>query len=270
MTTCRRSTACYATGCRNRPCVQARYRYEVLLHLDHARGQRRRIDATQTRVWINRLLAHGWNRHQIAAAAGVTHDTARRIMAGAPTTTRTTAAAIQGIRLAPPRQGNIDATGTRRRLQALACIGWTHDAIAKASGVSPDTIASHIYGRPRTIHADLARQIAGAYRRLVTQPGTSTLTRTRAAARGWHGPLAWDDIDNPACEPEAPTVPTELRTGRRSAVDADLVMELTAAGLSKQQIAWELGCTVRSVERVHNRRLVPAPAPAAIPAVAGA
>ncbi|MFD9174694.1 hypothetical protein ACFWDT_06125 [Streptomyces diastaticus] len=271
MTACRRSRACYTAGCRNEPCVLANRRYMKRLAFDHARGQKRRVDATQTRVWVERLTAHGWTYAQIATAAGLTRTTIRRIAIGeARNVSRHVAGGILSIRLSRPAQGRITSIGTTRRLRALAVLGYPSHVIATASGIDTSTLQNHLAAQYASIHVATARRIAAAYRRLCLAPGPSDLVRARAAARGWHGPAAWEDIDDPACEPEPPTVDTELPTGRRSTIDADLVMQLTAAGLSEQQIAWELGCTVRSVERVHDRRLVPAPAPAAIPAACGA
>ncbi|MCM3822585.1 hypothetical protein ACP4TB_30405 [Streptomyces sp. DR3-1] len=271
MTACRRSRACYLAGCRNEPCRAANYRYMKRLQYDHAHGQKRRTDATPTRVWIDRLTAHGWTRTQIADAAGTTPTTIRRITVGeSRNINRSIAAGVLSIPLGRPDQGRIDSTGTTRRLRALAVLGYPIYVIAEASRMDTSMLQGHLAAQHATISAPIARRIASTYRRLSLTPGPSQISRTRAAARGWHGPAAWEDIDDPACEPEAPTVETELPTGRRSTIDADLVMQLTAAGLSKQQIAWELGCTVRSVERVHDRRLVPAPAPAAIPAACGA
>ncbi|MGW4181289.1 helix-turn-helix domain-containing protein [Streptomyces albidoflavus] len=271
MTACRRSRACYLAGCRRDACCAAAYRYMSRLRLEHARSQHRRIDATQTRVWIERLSAHGWTHEQIAEGAGAAQSTITRIARGeARVTARRIAASVLAIRLTRPEAKVVDSTGTVRRLRALAAIGYPTRAIAAASGVDVTTIQKQAAGHFPTVRAATARRITAAYRQLILNPGPSQATRRRAAALGWHGPAAWEDINNPACQPEPPTVDTELPTGRRSAIDADLVMQLTTAGLSKQQIAWELGCTVRSVERIHDRRLIPAPDPAAIPAACGA
>ncbi len=271
MTTCRRSRACYLAGCRTEPCRTANYRYMKRLQYDHARGQKRRIDATQTRVWVERLAAHGWNYAQIAAAAGTTRVTIRRIATGeARNISRHIASGVLAIHLGRPSRGRVDATGTTRRLRALAVLGYPIHAIAETAAVDISTLQGHLAARSVSVQAPIAQRIASTYRRLCFTPGPSDVARARAAARGWYGPLAWEDIDDPACEPEPPTVETEKATGRPATIDADLVMQLTADGLSKQQIAWELGCTVRSVERIHDRRLIPTPAPAAIPAACGA
>lgn len=251
MTTCRRSRACYTAGCRNEPCTLANRRYNAQIQVDLNRGIRRRIDATQTRVWIHRLIAHGWSRAQIASASGIPVGTVSRIAGSVQKTSRRNAAAIQSIRLAPPRTGMIDATGTRRRIRALMVLGHRLVDIQEASGVDRCTAQSHAAGRRTTIHADLARQIAGAYRNLMLTPGTSDRTRGLAAARGWHGPLAWEDIDDPACEPEIDERPAD--PGRPEQIDDERVRLLVRDGHSNSQIAIRLGCSKRAVERSRNR-----------------
>ncbi|WP_230536429.1 hypothetical protein [Streptomyces sp. OUCMDZ-3434] len=251
MSTCRRSRACYLAGCRNEPCKAAAYQYSARLQLDHIRGQYRLIDATQTRVWIHRLIAHGWSRAQIASASGIPVSTVSGIAGSLQKTSRRNAAAIQSIRLAPPRTGMIDATGTRRRIRALMVLGHRLVDIEDASGVDRRTAQTHAAGRHTTIHADLARQIAGAYRNLMLTPGASDRTRGLAAARGWHGPLAWGDIDDPACEPEIDERPAG--PGRPEQIDDERVQHLVRDGHSNTQIAVRLGCSKRAVERSRRR-----------------
>jgi DNA-directed RNA polymerase specialized sigma24 family protein len=90
-----------------------------------------------------------------------------------------------------------------------------------------------------------------------------------AKAKGWPGPLAWDDdtIDDPAARPHIGAAwsdafdevavlramygdPVRLRPSER----AEATRRLTAAGLSAAQIAERLGCTKRSVVRQRNAR----------------
>ncbi|MEE2054766.1 WhiB family transcriptional regulator [Nocardiopsis tropica] len=110
-------------------------------------------------------------------------------------------------RTTPPRTPQVDVTGTRRRLQALAVLGYGPVIIARHLN---DTISPHQLVRLRqrehgTAPAHVADQLARLYPQL-TQPLTSPdATRvTRAATqRGWDGPPAWAglDIDNPATRP---------------------------------------------------------------------
>ncbi|MEV4909236.1 hypothetical protein AB0N46_31890 [Streptomyces albidoflavus] len=252
MNTCRRSRACYLAGCRNEPCRAANYRYMKRLQYDHARGQKRRTDATQTRVWIDRLAAHGWTRTQIADAAGTTPTTIRRITVGeSRNISRSVAAGVLAIPLGRPDQGRINSTGTTRRLRALAVLGYPIYAIAEASRMDTSMLQGHLAAQHATIPAPIARRIATTYRRLSLTPGPSQISRTRAAARGWHGPAAWEDIDDPACEPEIDERPAG--PGRPEQIDDERVRILVRNGHSNTQIAVRLGCSKRGVERSRSR-----------------
>ncbi|RZE73281.1 hypothetical protein [Streptomyces albidoflavus] len=282
MSTCRRSRACYLAGCRNEPCRAANYRYMKRLQYDHARGQKRRIDATQTRVWVERLAAHGWTRTQIADAAGTTPTTIRRIAVGeARNINRSIAAGVLAIPLGRPDQGRIDAAGTIRRLRALAVLGYLIHTIAEASGMDTSMLQGHLAAQHATIPAPIARRIASTYRRLCFIPGPSQISRTRAAARGWHGPLAWDDIDDPACQSSdgvseqdgAVLSRDELAARRRAEVE-----HLGSYGASAQEIADRVGLAVKYVENIlrqlengqANSRAPKADPATAIPAACGA
>ncbi|MGX1708895.1 hypothetical protein ACWIFI_06150 [Streptomyces albidoflavus] len=253
MNACRRSRACYLAGCRNESCKAAAYQYSARLQLDHIRGQYRLIDATQTRVWATRLIANGWCRRQIAAAAGIHQDTVTRLFDGTPEVNRATAAAILAIHLSPPATGMVNATGARRRLQALSAIGWTLRSISDTSGIHIGTLHTHASGQRATINAGLARQIAEAYRRLALQPGPSDRVRRRAAARGWHGPAAWDDIDNPACEPSGGAGEQgddELSREELAAYRRIEIEHLSSCAVPVHEIADRVGLAVGSVEGI--------------------
>ncbi len=93
----------------------------------------------------------------------------------------------------------IDATGTRRRLQALAVLGWTAAAIGERMG---DLSARHVQTliTRELVHRRTAAQVAAVYEQLSGTPGGSSITRSRAVAKGWAPPLGWDEgqIDDPA------------------------------------------------------------------------
>ncbi|AYF30629.1 hypothetical protein CSH63_24930 [Micromonospora tulbaghiae] len=161
----------------------------------------------------------------------------------------------------------IDGTGTRRRLQALAVIGWRWEDIANLRGVTWQNI--HLIAvSGRDVHRDTAAQIAAIYRDLSTRPGPSRIAAARAAAKGWHGPLAWHDIDDPTCEPDTtdPDVSvvdewavSEAIAGRLAADrlgEVDLVeamRRLLADGLTPGQARYRLRLT-----NAHARRLIKA------------
>lgn len=146
----------------------------------------------------------------------------------------------------------VDATGTRRRLQALATLGWTNNAIhqrLRHLGVtSVKTIEVARVGDGR-VTARLARAVRDFYAWAAKTPAEATGTeawiaqrsRNLAAHRGWHGPLDWDDIDDPNCQPEtaAPYKPAEKY--RRDDDRLAEIEHLYLLGESPQQIAKQLG-----------------------------
>jgi hypothetical protein len=71
-------------------------------------------------------------------------------------------------------------------------------------------------------------------------------------AEGWHGPMAWDCIDDPACEPE-PTMP-----GAPSSVHPDDIRELAAFGFSDLEIGLRLRVSPRTVLRARIAYDIPA------------
>jgi hypothetical protein len=108
-----------------------------------------------------------------------------------------------------PDAALIDATGTRRRVEALAVRGWARHLIADRLGTNVKHFRKAV-GRPR-VSARLARGVAEAYDAWWNQDPLehgvplASVSRVQAdAARGgFHGPLAWDDdtIDNPNAVP---------------------------------------------------------------------
>jgi hypothetical protein len=95
----------------------------------------------------------------------------------------------------------VDATGTRRRLQALIAIGWPRRALAERLGTRPANIL-----RQRRVRAGTARRVARVYDQLSMTPGPDPRCAEAARRRGWAPPLAWDDdqIDDPRAQPAAP------------------------------------------------------------------
>lgn len=90
----------------------------------------------------------------------------------------------------------VDATGTRRRLQALSAIGWPWPEINVRLGYKATTQrVSHML-RSERVHIDTHRKVKALYEELCMTPGPSSISRGRAIRKGWAPPLAWDDIDH--------------------------------------------------------------------------
>jgi len=107
-----------------------------------------------------------------------------------------------------------DATGTRRRVQALMAAGWPLARQAVMLG-RDDTSFGRVL-RVRRVTVKTARDVATLYDRIWDQvppladkweKAASTSARKHAAAQGWPPPLAWDDspgrhhIEDPAARP---------------------------------------------------------------------
>ena len=105
----------------------------------------------------------------------------------------------------------IDATGTRRRMQALSAIGWAAPAVhQRISFVNVRTIAN-LKGR-KLVTARLARAVRDFYQAVCGSPaeahGVAAVTAKQARALAqrnqWAAPSAWDDdtIDDPQAIPD--------------------------------------------------------------------
>ncbi|WP_328436971.1 hypothetical protein OHA71_06650 [Streptomyces sp. NBC_00444] len=247
-------------ACRCKRCRDAGRRYRLRLGYDRVNGVQRRIDNTQPRVHTERLVARGWTHEQIAAASGLSTGSIHDLHSGRyKTIARTSAEAILNVRLdeAPPIPRRMaDATGTRRRLQALMVLGHTMADVARHVGVGASSLQQTADGRWDAIRATTALKVARVYRRLSTAPAPRTLwsekARNHAMTQGWYGPMAWDDIDDPACVPDRdePTAPQH--------VCPDEVAQLTARGLDDRQIGQRLGLSPRTVLRARAAFNIPA------------
>lgn len=94
----------------------------------------------------------------------------------------------------------VDATGARRRIQALMANGWSSREIMRRLGYSDGGMWLYYADR---LNVTTVERIKALYDDLWDQPGASKWTRTFAANRGFLPPLAWDDdtIDDPHCQP---------------------------------------------------------------------
>lgn len=137
-------------------------------------------------------------------------------------------------------------------------MGWTLSALGPHLGFHPRRLTDFLHAD--RVLASTARRIADRYRTVQTwNPGehgvssrSQSLARNIAAREGWHGPLAWDAIDDPDCEPETGGT-TNIHRRRKVTVDPQRVARLTLLGKTNEQIAAELGCHERTVSRARKR-----------------
>lgn len=173
----------------------------------HARYQRQRVhadkngtpfkvpvaDVADRLAWLE---AHGVRRGRVAALTGVSENTlkriARRQQAGVYAIT---AELIFGVDTA--NAPTVDATGTHRRIQALARVGHTFGAVEQRFGLAPGSLSKFL-AQKRVTRAT-ADRINTVYEALYAYDGGSARTADRAARAGWLPPRAWTDdtIDQP-------------------------------------------------------------------------
>lgn len=175
------------------------------------------VDAQPIRDHIATLRAAGIGTRRIADLTGVAIAAVSALTWGRNGRPRRkvrhrTAAAILALQ---PSDGLLapaaltDNTGTRRRIQALAAIGWPLTRIGERIGMSPENVGA-LLKRP-TVQSRTATKVAAVYRAMAgaVPPDTPATRRCRQAAarKGWHSPAAWsgETIDDPAAEPELDT-----------------------------------------------------------------
>lgn len=229
--------------CRCEACATAARRARKRQESHRLRGRPRFADAAPASARIRSLLAAGWTQRAIAHGSGLTCNTIADLADGKRQRIRHETAARLLALPAPalrPASRVVDGLGSSRRVRALSVLGWPMEAIAQRAGISRQTVQLLALDRSPRIRPRTARAIAEAYRTLSTAAGPCGCSRTVAARNGWHGPLAWDDIDDPACEPDIENVP-EVQL-RPSAVAEDAA-ELQRLGVDRDLIAQRLGMT---------------------------
>lgn len=106
----------------------------------------------------------------------------------------------------------VDPTGTMRRVQALAAIGWSLTEVARRLGTEPCVVQAICRGDRTRVYRRTAERVRAVYDQLSMTPriGTDersrisvTMTLSLAKANCWAPPLAWDDdtIEDPAATP---------------------------------------------------------------------
>lgn len=155
-----------------------------------------------------------------------------------------------------------DATGTKRRLQALIAIGYTNGQLSREIGAEWEGVVRKILGNP-VVWKSTATKVRAAYDRLWDKPpvaenpferGIITRQKRLAKRRGWPVPMDWDDetIDDPAARPFK-----SRRSGAHGST-AEEVAHLRWFGESDETIAKRLGIDVASIKTADQRAKVAA------------
>lgn len=248
-TSCTRRPFSRWMTCDCEPCTTERLRTAKMARC----GLLERIPSAQAWERLDQWLAAGYEPGWIASACGLPP---RGLWTAVNELRRTGhrrdfghgySAAIVAADIDTATTGRRAATGTRRRLQALAVAGWTVEALAVETGVHFVTLAAFQRGQSRRIQARLWHAITDTYERLEYAPGASREATRRALERSWRPAAMWDD-------PDADPEPTERPRRRgREGFDMDEFDYLIAAGESEHQAAHQLGVTTAAIEQARVR-----------------
>lgn len=282
--------ACYALdGCRCLPCAYARSVYDQQLAKRNAYGRSNLVDAEPARQHVRALMAAGVGLKRIVAVSTVSQGGLWKLMYGkngGPPSRRITRATADRILALDPTDpallaagAMVASVGATRRLQALACLGWSIGRLSTESGIDRQRLDAAIHGRQ--VVAGTVRAVAVLYERLWDKPAPATdqrerisvsRSRRRAAEAGWLPPLAWDDdtIDDPNATPQTDdggddqvdelAVAAALEGVRLQLSGATLhaaVHALAEAGHQPVVIADRLGIQVMQAYRLRNRADAP-------------
>lgn len=250
-------------ACRCPDCTEAmrrdrdRRRKEQIMGINNAL-----VDPTPARQHVRKLMAHGMGITHITAASGVPGLTVSNLIySDRPTVQRITADSLLAVKLEPQPHGRVPSVGARRRMQALACLGWTTEAMADMAGISRRTAQYVINHKSDTTEYQVHAKIGALFERLcLTPPPEATSRQKRAAGRarrvsrekGWVPPLAWDDIDNPDAQPQGIAKPHQRTIPTREDIAAELAHPAFAG--STRLLADAMGVQPESITRRIQRK----------------
>lgn len=193
-------------NCRCASCLVVRRRVEKL------RRSGITMPDLSVQAWaaLDRMLAAGRSVSDIAATSGIDRrvlstQLRQRKARGQKTIRYSRALAIIAAESKPAVAGVVIAVGSRRRLQALAVMGWTQRDIGARCGLEDSVLSVIQSGRVLRTAAAKAAAIAAVYEELQNQRGPSANATVRALNRGWAPPAAWDDPDDLAERPKGAT-----------------------------------------------------------------
>ncbi len=209
------------------------------------------VGADPVKDHIRQLQEIGWSNQRIAEAAGLAARQSVLYILDHDQVKPRTAQAIMSIPLdAEPRSGVVSAVGLRRRVQALATMGWTRKHIAEDAGISVFQV-DRIADRRDMVLERNAIPLRESYERLCMTPGPSKYVKQRAIARGWLPPLSWDNIDDPKERPSR-----KYRRGAKGSLTPFEIKyrDLVLVGVTEDlELAERLDVSVKSLRSMRAR-----------------
>ena len=152
---------------------------------------------------------------------------------------------------------------SQRRIRALAVVGYGQDHLLTYLGLKVGSCAlNKVYSAALpSVTAKRHRAIAAMFDELVWKRGPSARATRDAVRKGWWGPWAWDDIDDPDCVPDAVTYRVDRRRmdarRARNTLLEDQLADMIACGRVRPDddnaVAAILGITPQSAEQRRMR-----------------
>lgn len=163
-------------------------------------------DSTEVREHIERLRELGWTWQQIGDAAGISWAIPFHLITGRQyrRVLPETRDALLAIPVTPAvSHRGVDSAGSRRRIQALAWMGWPCAEVARRIGTTGPSLATLILPTRRISFA-MAAKVAAVYDELSGIRGPSNISASKARGLGFAPPAAWDEdaIDDPRARPQ--------------------------------------------------------------------
>lgn len=263
---CYCSHKCRCAGCR---AVVAAYEKARVRRL--AYGRPTLVDAEPVREHLAWLAAQGVSVKQVARLTGIGQGTLSKIVYGTggritrrvrPATRDAILAVRPGLEVMADSR-LVDATGTRRRLQALVACGWSRTRLDRELGVQAGQVWAIAAGRRDHVEAATARAVRDLYERLWDQAppvrssyerGAVARTRREARGAGWAPPMAWDEeaLDDPAAVPDLGEAVRTTPAGLLP-IDLDDVAHLARFGVGRAEAQERLGVTWEALVRACRR-----------------
>ena len=263
--------------CRCLPCSASNAAYENECTRLKAYGRwDHYVDAEPSRTHIRSLTGQGMGLKRITAVSDVSQGLLWKLMYGKtqPDGSRTPSQRVRrdteerilaiGLNLADGAK--IPACGSRRRIQALMCLGYSQSVIAERVGMLPSNFSQTLH-HGTDILVSTAKAIEQVYDDLSMTPNhpedwrskiSASRSRRYAAEHLYVPPLAWDDdtIDNPFMEPQwvenVPHIQAPVdEVAVQRAVDGDRTVNLTKADRHEVVRRWQAaGRSLAEMERV--------------------
>lgn len=247
--------SCARYGCKRETCLEAQRRATR----ENYHGQKdggARVSCSEVTPYVVKLVNAGMSVVDISDRSGVSPTQVRLIFRSKlERVHRVTAEAILGIPFPeggrfPDTDGLTDATGARRRLQALTVQGFSVALMAEEGDMQTRTISAIRSGLREQVRVSRLRAIVVMHDALYDAdpqemglaPSASTRARQWAAEQGWWPTEAWADIDDPDCKPNLKTP--------RYVILTENYRELSAVqGYDKRDAADRLGVTVGTLDK---------------------